>query len=166
MKDKSFIIKIGDLLKEAGRKDEMAISHKWSESIPGLTKEWVSADVFLQSLSSDSVFIDIENIACDIENICDTCEADFVRSVFIEEYSGKYVLGEANIKLEQEHSEEEIFAITSRDESIDIEEMLVQAVRLNEPIVYHCASCAQKIAELPDEEDPDYFEGNDNVIIH
>ena len=76
------------------------------------------------------------------------------------------MLGEDNIKLEQEHSEEEVFPINSRDESIDIEEMLVQAIKLNEPIVYHCPVCAQKIAELPDEEeDPDYFEGNDNVIF-
>lgn len=167
MKDKAFIIKVGDLLQEAGRSDEISVNNKWSDNVPGLTEEGIAVDIALQSLSNDSVFVNLENISCEINGVCDTCEAEFVRPVFIEDYSGKYVLWEENIKLEQEHSEEEIFPINSRDETIDVEEMIVQAIRLNEPIVQHCAICAQKIAALPDEEDePEYFEWNDNVIIH
>ncbi|MEI6425725.1 MAG: hypothetical protein WCO66_00050 [Candidatus Absconditabacteria bacterium] len=166
MKDKAFIIKVGDLLQEAGRSDEVIFEKKWTENLPGLTEDGISGDIALQSLSKDSVFVELENINCEINSTCDTCEAEFVRSVTVEEYSGKYVLGEENIKLEQEHSEEEIFPINSRDETINIEDMMIQAIRLGDPIAIHCPTCAQKIASLPDEEDdPDYFEGNDNVIF-
>lgn len=167
MKDKSFIIKIGDLLKETGRSDQITLQQKWTGLIPGLTEKGISWIVSLQSLSKDSVYVDIEDIACSIDSICDTCETPFVREVAIDHYWAKFILGEENQKLEQEHSEEEVFPINPRDEGIDIEDMIVQAIRLDEPIVNHCAICAKKIAELPDEEaDPDYFEGNNNIIIH
>ena len=167
MKDKSFVIKIGDLLKETGRSDELIFSQKRTKLIPGLTDEWISGKVFLQSLNKDSIYADLQNIVCSIDNICDTCEAPFVRKVHIDQYWAKFILGEDKQKIEQEQAEEEIFSINPRDEGIDIEDMLVQAIRLDEPIVNHCPICAKKIAELPDEdEDPDYFEGNNNIIIH
>ena len=70
------------------------------------------------------------------------------------------------MKLEQEHTEEEIFAINARDEGIDIEDIVTQAILLDAPIVNHCASCAKKIEELPDDnDDNEYFNAN-NVVIH
>jgi hypothetical protein len=166
MKDKAFIIKVGDLLQETGRSDEVIFENKWTDNLPGLTDEGITGTISMQSLSKDSVFVELENINCELNSVCDTCEAEFVRSITVEDYSGKYVLGDENIKLEQEHSEEEIFPINSRDETINIEDMMIQAIRLGDPIAIHCPVCAKKVAELPDEEeDPDYFEGNDNVIF-
>lgn len=166
MKDKSFIIKIGDLLKETGRSDEIAFSQKRTTLVPGLTNKWIAGKIFLQSLSKDSIYADLQDITCSIDSVCDTCEASFVRKVDIHQYWAKFVLGEEKQKMEQEHSEEEIFSINPRDEWIDIEDMITQAIRLDEPIVNHCPSCAKIAETLPDEEDPDYFEGSSNIIIH
>ena len=110
MKDKSFVIKVWDLLQEAGRTDEIQFSHKWTEQLPGLTDDGITGIVSLQSLSRDSVYVDLDNIECAIDSICDTCEVAFFRPVHIDHYWGKFVLWEENIKLEQEHTEEEIFA--------------------------------------------------------
>lgn len=166
MKDKSFVIKVWDLLQEAGRTDEIQFSHKWTEQLPGLTDDGITGIVSLQSLSRDSVYVDLDNVECAIDSICDTCETPFVRDVHIDHYGGKFVLWEENMKLEQEHTEEEIFAINARDEGIDIEDMVVQAILLDAPIVNHCASCAKKIEELPDDnDDNEYFNAN-NVVIH
>lgn len=166
IKDKSFNIKIGDLLQETGRKDDLKFQKKWSEKVPGLTEDGISGTIFLQSLSNDSVYADLEDISCDIDSECDTCGQYFKRPVHIEEYSAKYVLGEAAIKLEQEHSEEEIFPISGRDETIDIEELIVQAIRLDEPIVIHCPDCAKTLESTEDEDDSDYLEGNGNISFH
>ena len=115
MKDKAFIIKVGDLLQETGRSDEVVFENKWTDNLPGLTDEGITGTISMQSLSKDSVFVELENI-----------------------------------KLEQEHSEEEIFPINSRDETINVEDMVIQAIRLGDPIAIHCPVCAQKVAELPE----------------
>ena len=167
MKDKSFIIKIGDLLKETGRTDELVFEDKQTELIPDLSAKGISGKVLLQSLTKDSVYADLEDITCAIDCTCDTCGSDFVRDVHIHQYWAKFVLGEEKQKMEQDNSEEEIFSINPRDEGIDIEDMIIQAIRLDDPIVNHCPLCAKMIEELPDEEDdPDYLEWKGNILIH
>lgn len=66
---------------------------------------------------------------------------------------------------EQENTDEEIFLINARSESIDIQDMVVQAIKLQDPFIKRCTKCEKKLAEQDDDE-TDYFEGTSNIIFH
>jgi uncharacterized metal-binding protein YceD (DUF177 family) len=53
--------------------------------------------------------------------------------------------------------------INDKDNSIDIEEMITQALLLNDPFVKRCPKCEKKIAETEDEEDLGTFGSTGNI---
>ncbi|HCB51511.1 TPA: hypothetical protein DEP21_02960 [Patescibacteria group bacterium] len=120
----------------------------------------------LRSLNQESVYATLEKTNCTLDESCDTCEAPYQRAVEVENYTARFIIGESNRKLEQENTDEEIFLIDSKNETIDVEDMLVQAVVLSEPIAKHCPDCAKKVSEMPDEEDGEYMESTGNIIFH
>jgi len=107
----------------------------------------------LRSLNQESVYATLEKVSCVAKEICDTCETPYQRPIEIENYTARFIIGEDNRKLEQESTDEEIFLIDGKNEIIDVEDMIVQAIVLNEPVAKHCPDCAKKISELPDDED-------------
>jgi uncharacterized metal-binding protein YceD (DUF177 family) len=64
--------------------------------------------------------------------------ATFLRPVFVDVYQAKFVL---HMKELEESWEEVVFPIDNKSDTIDIEEMLYQAVKLQEPFVIMCPEC-------------------------
>ena len=69
-----------------------------------------------------------------------------MRPISIEEYSAKFTF---NTKEREESEEEVIFPIDKKSDTIDLEEMLYQAVKLEDPFVIECEEC-RKNPENPD----------------
>ena len=167
MKDNHFVIKIADLLKEGGRSDTISFRNKPLNDLPDLSPEWVSWTLTLRSLNNEAIYADLEHVNCQLNEFCDTCEAPYTREVYNDHYTARFVLGEENRALEQEHTDEEIFLIDEKNENIDIHDMLLQSILLEQPVVKHCSNCAKKLASLPDDEDEAaYLEGTGNVVFH
>lgn len=166
MKDKSFVIKVSDLIQEWGRKDTVHFEHKFTEQIPNTSKVWISGDIELRSINKDSIYANLEHVNCVLEETCDNCENNFEREVLVDHYTARFVAGEKNQKEEQETSDEEVFLIDTKNETIDIQDMLVQSILLENPIINRCPDCNKKIINLPDEDDEEYFESHWNVVIH
>ena len=166
MKDKNFLIKVSDLLKEAGKIDTIDFDKKYSEQLSSLTKEGISWTLTFRSLNQESVYATLTNVVCVLNETCDTCETPYERNVDVDSYTARFVLGEENRKLEQEHTDEEIFPIDGKNETIDIEDMVIQAIVLNEPVAKHCSDCAKKIEAMPDDDDSEYFEATGNLVFH
>lgn len=166
MKDKSFVIKVGDLLKEGWKSDSIEFEWKSTSELPELDKKWISWTVVLKSLNQNSLYVSLEDILCNIEDTCDRCWANYTRKVENPEYIARFVINEKIKQEEQETSEEEIFIINARDESIDLEPMIIQSIRLQDPFIKHCPKCEKEIANKPDEDEEEEFIGRGNIIFH
>lgn len=166
MKDKNFIVKVGDLLQEGGKSDAFDFEWKLSWQLPGLTKKGISGTVVLRSLNQDSLYVTLENISCELEDICDRCWTTYTRTVNSPEYISRFVISEERKKEEQDTTDEEIFVINARDETIDLEPMIVQSIKLQDPFVKHCSVCEKKAANESEEEDIEEWISWGNIIFH
>ena len=161
--DKNFWIKISDLLTETWKIDEISFENKFTDQLPKLGKEWISWKFTMQSLTDSSLLGKLTDIVCELEDVCDSCGSSYMRDVNIPEYVARFVSWD-ELEKEKEKSEEDVFSIDPKNETIDIVDMVVQAIVLNEPFAKHCKTCEKKIeASSDDEDDLWYFEAKGNV---
>lgn len=165
MKDHSFIIKIADLINQPWKKDEMIFEKKFTDQLLNLDQDWLSWNVLLQSLDKNSILVSLTWVKCVLDDNCDICQKSYKRIVIWEPYTAKFILPE-HYK-DDDSSAEEIFPIDHKDENIDIEDMVVQCIVLQEPIVRRCEHCEKKMVKSDSiqEDDVDYFEGKWNIIF-
>ena len=166
MKDQSFVIKVADLLNQPWKQDEMSFEKKFTEQLPNLNEKWLSWNVLLQSLDKNSILVTLTDVSWVLEDVCDVCQKTFKRKVVWNIYDAKFILPEYD-RDDEESGTEEIFPIDSKDETINIEDMVVQNIVLQDPIVRRCEDCEKKTpsddADLDD--DLEYFEGKGNVVF-
>lgn len=153
MKDKSFLIKISDLLNETGKSDEIAFDHKEVEQLPNVTDEGIAGTLTLQSVGTDSLLGTLHDVTCRIEDPCDSCGKNYSREVNIPEYTARFVIKGSLTKEEEEAAEEAILFINEKDDTIDISDMVYQAILLNDPFVKRCPACEKKIAAAEDDDE-------------
>lgn len=167
MKEQSFVIKIGDLVNQPWKKDEISFDKKLSDQLPNLDKNWLSWNVLLQSLDKNSILVTLMNVKGSFDDNCDICQKTYKRFVLSELYEAKFIIPE--YYKDDDTSTEEIFPINHKDETIDIEDMVVQDVVLQEPIVRRCKDCEKKVIKvdnIDDEtDDIDYFEWTSNIVF-
>ena len=85
---------------------------------------------------------------------CESCGASFLRSVDIPSYTARFVFeDEVAKKKEPAESEEVLLYIDPKAETINIEDMVVQAILLNDPFVKRCDACTKRLASTDDDED-------------
>ena len=108
MKDKSFVIKVGDLLQEWWKSDSIEFEWKITKELPELDNKWISWTVILRSINQDSLYVSLENIVCNLEDICDRCWINYKRNISVAKYISRFVISEKIKKEEQETSDEEI----------------------------------------------------------
>lgn len=167
MKDKSFVIKVGDLLKEGGKSDTIEFEWKQSLELPELDKKGIKWTISIKSLNQDSLYVNLENILCNLEDKCDRCWANYTREVNVSDYIARFVINEERKREEEESSDLEIFVINARDESIDLGPMIIQSIRLEDPFVKHCENCKKETENETDESDIDESTiSQGNVIFH
>jgi uncharacterized metal-binding protein YceD (DUF177 family) len=166
IKDKVFKIKIADLLNETGRQDDIVFEHKFSDQLPNLDDEWVSGNFTIQSLDSTSLLGTLTDVTARFHETCDSCAAPFVRPVEIPLYTGRFIFEDEVKKKEAPDSEEVLFFIDSKSETINIEDMVVQSILLNDPFVKRCDACIARLASSDDDEDNlDDFQAKGNIMF-
>ena len=163
MKDQKFLIKISDLLNETGKSDEIAFENKFVEQIPNLMEEGIAGSLTIQSIGSDSLLGTLHDVTCRIEDPCDSCGKNFIREVNIPEYTARFVAKGSLTKEEEEAAEEAILFINEKDDTIDISDMVYQAIKLEDPFVKRCPACEKRLASQDDEEDLGSFSSGGNI---
>ena len=146
MKGKIFEIKISDLLHQLGS-DSIDFDHVFLENMKNISEEGISWTVEFYSMDGKSVFVKLLNLHAEIQEICDRCQTEYTRKIEVKEYSAKYTLDKKEF---EESDEEVIFMIDEKKDTIDIEEMIYQAMNIDTPFVKNCEACEQK--EIEDEE--------------
>ncbi len=166
IKDKVFKIKIADLLNETWRQDQIEFDHKFSDQLPHLDEHGISWSFTIQSLDNTSLLGTLSDVEATFHESCDSCWASFLRHVHVPSYSTRFVFEDVFKKQEEEDSEEVVFFIDPKAETIDIGDMVVQAILLNDPFVKRCESCSKRLASLSDDDDDlDDFSPGGNITF-
>lgn len=164
IKDKVFKIKIADLLNETGRQDEIIFEHKFSDQLPNLDTEGITWTFVIQSLDDTSLLGTLTDVTARFHEICDSCAASFMRSVNILSYTGRFIFEDELKKKEASESDEVLFFIDPKAETINIEDMVVQAILLDDPFVKRCPDCTKRLENTSDDEDDlGVFESKGNI---
>jgi uncharacterized metal-binding protein YceD (DUF177 family) len=137
MTEHTFSIKIADLLNHLGS-DTIEFSEIKTPLLPNLTVEGLKGTLYLHSVDGKSVLVRVESLEVASQEICESCGAAFVRPLHIQEYTAKFTL---DVDEEQDSAEEVLLPIDRKNATITIEEMLYQAVKLQDPFVMRCAAC-------------------------
>lgn len=170
MKDQSFVIKVSDLLDHIAV-DEVTFENKKTLLIPNLSDEWLSWKVKLSWIDEENVLVEIENLHGELIETCDYCTASFTKEVDIHWYSSRFTLN----KEEKEYANDEVlFFIDKVKYTINIEEMVYQAIMIETPFVKYCPECAkthENLAEENIEWDDDMIDSEEtgtewNIIFH
>lgn len=167
IRDKVFKIKIADLLNETGRQDEVVFEHKFSDQLPNLDDEGIAWAFTVQSLDNTSLLGTLHDVTANFHEVCDSCATAFVRSVHVPSYVARFTF-EEEVKKEKDisESEEVLFYIDPKAETINIEDMVVQSILLNDPFVKRCKACTKRLESVSDdEEDLGEFPSAGNIIF-
>lgn len=149
MKDQTFEIKVGDLLNQVAV-DELVFENKKTDSIPNLTEDWISGKIRLSWIDDENVLVEIEELTCELNETCDYCNKEFKRKIEIHWYSSRFTLNKDEINYA---NDEVLFFIDEKTATINIEELIYQAIELETPFVLYCPDCAKMHENLTEDEE-------------
>ncbi len=157
MKDKttarSFTLKIADLLNETWKSDEIVFDSVFSQQLPNVDTTWISWTFSIQSLDEDSLLWTLQDVKVTLHEVCDSCGVDFVRSVHIPLYTSRFVFEKDISEDEKVESDDPLLFINPKDDTINIEDMIVQSILLDDPFVKRCDQCVKRLEAVDDDED-------------
>ena len=153
IKDKVFKVKIADLLNEAGREDQIYFDHKFSDQLPNLDDDGMAGTFTMHSLDTLSLLGTLTDVTAHFHETCESCGAIFDRAVDIPSYTARFVFEKDISEKEKTESEEALLYIDSKDETINTEDMVVQAILLNDPFVKRCPKCIKRLETESNDED-------------
>ncbi len=149
MKDQTFEIKVGDLLNQVAV-DELVFENKKTTLIPNLTEDWISGKIRLSWIDDENVLVEIEELSCELNETCDYCNKEFKRKIEIHWYSSRFTLNKDEINYA---NDEVLFFIDEKTATINIEELIYQAIELETPFVLYCPDCAKTHENLTEDEE-------------
>ena len=92
----------------------------------------------------------LEELTCELNETCDYCTKTFKRKIEIQWYSSRFTLNKDEINYA---NDEVLFFIDEKTATINIEEMVYQAIKLETPFVLYCPDCARNHENLSEEID-------------
>ena len=166
MKDQTFEIKVGDLLNQVAV-DEISFEHKKTTLIPNLSEDWVTGKIRLSWIDDENVLVEIEELTCELNETCDYCNKSFKRKIEIHGYSSRFTLNKDEINYA---NDEVLFFIDEKTATINIEELIYQAIELETPFVLYCPDCAKDHENLSEDEEVEESELDEwqwwNIVFH
>ncbi len=155
MEQFAFRIKVSDILLSPGKEETMKLENKKTTQIKNLHESWVNWDVLIRWLDEKTVLVEL-NITAYLDEICEVSGNDYVQEIKVESYQSKFSLPEENIiDLIQEG---DMWEISERDKTIDIEEMVVNSILLNKPTVNKSPEIIERDKNNPVEDYDSYLE--------
>ena len=166
MKDQTFEIKIGDLLNQVAV-DELVFENKKTDLIPNLTENWITGKIRLSWIDDENVLVEIEEFSCELNETCDYCNKEFKRKIEIHWYSSRFTLNKDEINYA---NDEVLFFIDEKTATINIEELIYQAIELETPFVLYCPDGAKTHENLSEDEEIEETDLQEwqwwNVVFH
>ena len=152
MKDFAWKVKVSDILLNPGSLDKISFEAKSSTKIENLSDSWISGDIIIEWLDEKSIFVILQNIKAETNEICEVSWKKFLRKANIDEYSMKFLTLNKN-----EDINDDYLLIDKKDLTIDLEEMVVQAIILNRPVCMKSETVLEQEKNHPEIEQDDSF---------
>ncbi len=156
-------------MRNPGKIDTMEFTDFFLEDIQWLTSKWVSGEISLQGVTDGSVKVMIKEATALIDDICDISGEDYQRQVEVKNFDSRF---SAEEDMGEDRVYDELFPLDSTSETINIYDLLVQSIKLQEPLV-HIKPGNEKLLdnyESDEDEENDYEEsslwGNNNIVFH
>lgn len=128
--------KVGDLLHNPWLVDTIDFSERYVDSMPNILAPGVSGTITMQALNNYSVQVFVTNIVCTVEDISDISGEPFTRDISVDEYEVLFTLPEDNVDMDEVYSSfNDIYYISAKDFSIDLEDCMANAIKSQDPIV-------------------------------
>jgi uncharacterized metal-binding protein YceD (DUF177 family) len=99
--------------------------------------------------------VEIEELKCELNEICDCCTTSFKRKIEIHGYSSRFTINKDEINYA---NDEVLFFIDEKTATINIEELIYQAIELETPFVLYCPECAKNHENLSEEDEESDFD--------
>lgn len=131
----SCIIKVSDLLRRPSSSDELVIEDCMIDAIPHLRVPGVSALCRFQSTSDGTIVVTLSDITATIDDICDLSGESYIRDIHIISYEWKFSR-DVIFHDDPYYVYEDDFPFLPDGESINIEDMIIQSIVLQEPLVH------------------------------
>ncbi len=164
--DNAFVIKVWDLLRNPWRLDTIDFDHLMIEDLSGLSADGVSWTLVLQWVNDGSVKAIIKNAKAMVSDVCDLSGEEYDRVIDIKNFDARFstdVDGE-----DKDRVYDELFPLDPQGETITIYDLLLQSIKLQEPIV-HIKPGKEYLLDEYDEddgEDKDEDLSTWNVVFH
>jgi uncharacterized metal-binding protein YceD (DUF177 family) len=130
--------------------DELVFENKKTTLIPNLSEEWITGKIRLSWIDDENVLVEIEELSCELNETCDYCNKEFKRKIEIHWYSSRFTLNKDEINYA---NDEVLFFIDEKTATINIEELIYQAIELETPFVLYCPECAKTHENLIEDEE-------------
>lgn len=158
-----FVIKVGDLLRNAGQLDTFPFEHIMLSDIPNLSEDWVSGTLTLQWVSDGSVKVIIKQAKATLRYICDLSTEEYDADISIKNFDGRFV---ADMSEHDDGLYDDLFPLDPQSETINIYDLLVQGIKLQEPIVHIKPGKEYLLDEYAEDEDEEYDQWSWNILFH
>lgn len=150
MKDYWFKIKVSDLLLNIGSEDKIKFENKFVDSIDNLTEDWIEWIVNLEWLDHKTVRVRLEKLKCNLQEICELSWEKFLLEINVSDFEMNFLA----LDLQEiiENYGDEFWQIDIKNLTIDISDMIYQAIQLNKPISIR----SEKYSKINDIKNEDY----------
>lgn len=166
-RDNAFVIKVWDLLRNPWKLDTIEFDHLLSPDIQGLSSDGVSWSLVLQWVNDGSVKVVVKYAKAVVSDICDLSGETYDRVVEVKDFDARFsteVQGG-----DDECVYDELFPLDSQGEVIDIYDLLLQSIKLQEPVV-HIKPGKEYLLDEYDEDiedsDEDDVQTSSNIVFH
>lgn len=165
-RDNAFVIKVWDLLRNPWRLDTIDFDHLMLEDLPELSVDGVSWTLLLQWVNDGSVKAVIKNARAVVSDVCDLSGESYERIIDINDFDARFstdVDGE-----DKDRVYDELFPLDPQGETINIYDLLLQSIKLQEPIV-HIKPGKEYLLDEYDEDEEEYEDEDltgSNIVFH
>ncbi len=137
MQDRDFSIQIGDFLTKKSNSDTILFSDKFSTMLPQLSN-WISCSIHINSGDEKTVLLTFSDVTRKETRDCDVCWAETELSWYINEILIKWYKDYDETRLKEDE-----ISFSSRNEKVDVENILYELITSKEPVRHTCTKCGQ-----------------------
>lgn len=156
-----------DLLRNPWRLDTIEIDKFLLEDIQGLTADGVSGSLTLQGVTDWSVKVILQEAHATILDTCDISGEEYERQVEVKNFDARF---SSEVEEAKDRVYDELFPLDPTSETISLYDLILQAIKLQEPLVHIKPGNEYLLEDYETDEDDDYGEsglwGNNNIVFH
>ncbi len=136
MKQYAWKVKVGDLLHNIGKADEVTFEGRYLHDYEDICDPGISGKFTLQAINKTSVQVIFSGIECDVKYVSDISGKEYIKHLVIDEYEALFIFPEDESQIETTYeSYSDIYFIDMKDFSIDLEDCMVNIIRSQDPVI-------------------------------